>query len=171
MPFNRATLLAFALIALTPPGVTAAAPTPVPGGANAVSALSAKSGDTVFNGVLRIKVLALRDATDADDKPNQPSPSADQKIMYLQTLLHNGKTDTFTDLLTYTLADADAVSVQVPSSAIQHANPSILQGAALRQWATFLVDKDFKPVKLIVECASCSPRQGFRPVRFTIASP
>jgi hypothetical protein len=86
-------------------------------------------------------------------------------------LLHNGKTDTFTDLLTYTLADADAVSVQVPSSAIQHANPSILQGAALRQSATFLVDKDFKPVKLIVGCASCSPRQGFRPVRFTIASP
>src|SRR5450755_2470501 len=131
MLFNRATLLAFALIALTP-GVTAAAPTPVPGGANAVSALSAKSGDTIFNGVLRIKVLALRDVTDADDKPNQPSPSADQKIMYLQTLLHNGKTDTFTDLLTYTLPDADAVSVEVPSSAIQHANPSILQAAAVR---------------------------------------
>jgi hypothetical protein len=146
-----------------------AAPTPVPGGANALVALAGKTGETVFNGVLRIKIIELRDATAADGTDG-PSPSAGQKVMYMQALLHNGKHDTFTDLLTYTLADKDAVSVAIPSYLIKHANPSILQGAALKQSALFLVDKDFVPSKLIVDCASCSTTEHFRPVRFTVAN-
>jgi hypothetical protein len=166
MPFTLAMLFAFALIALAP-GSGNAAPTPVPGGANAVSALSGKLGDTVFNGVLRIKVVALREATDFDN-PSQETPSADQKVMVMQTVLHNGKQDRFTDLVTYTLADSDAVSFEIPSYKIKNINPSILQGAAVRQSAVFVVDKDFKPVKLIIQCSSCSKNQGFRPVRFTL---
>ncbi len=37
-----------------------ASPTPVPGGANQVNALSGTVGQTIFNGVLRIKVTELR---------------------------------------------------------------------------------------------------------------
>lgn len=148
-----------------------ATPTPVPGGANAITALSGKTGDTVFNGVLRIKILELRDATDAEvagsDSPG--TPSADKRVMFMSALLKNGKADDFTDLLTYTLADKDAIAVDIPSHTIKHANPRIIQGAALKQSALFLVDKDFVPVKLIVGCATCNTRQGFRPVRFTIA--
>jgi hypothetical protein len=166
MPYTRAMLLASALVALAPAGGNAA-PTPVPGGANAVSAVSGKIGETVFNGVLRIKVVALRDATDADD-PNGETPNADQKLMVMQTLLHNGKQDRFTDLVTYTLADNDAVSFEIPSYKIKNINPSILQGAAVRQSAVFVVDKDFKPAKLIIQCSSCNKNQGFRPVRFTV---
>ena len=162
----RSQWLSFALfVALVAPA--AAVSTPVPGGANAVSALSGKLGDTVFNGVLRIKVAALREATDADN-PSQEAPSADQKVMVMQTVLHNGKQDRFTDLVTYTLADNDAVSFEIPSYKIKNINPSILQGAAVRQSAVFVVDKDFKPVKLIIQCASCNKAQGFRPVRFTL---
>jgi len=166
--FTRAISLAFGLSALLLASADAT-PTPVPGGANALAALSAKTGATVFNGVLRIQIVELRDATDADGS-DQPRPSADQKVMFMRALLHNGTHERFTDLLTYTLADKDAVAVEIPSSAITHANPSILQGAALRQSALFLVDKDFVPTKLIVGCASCSAGEGFRPVRFTVAS-
>ncbi len=149
-----------------------AAPTPVPGGANGLVALAGKTGETVFNGVLRIKILQLRDATDEEAKSSSaPGFSADQKLMYVEALLNNGSHETFTDLLTYTVADKDAITVQVPSYLIKHANPSILQGAALKQSALFAVDKDFVPAKLIVACASCSPGQHFRPVRFTVAGP
>ncbi len=169
--FKRALSLALGLAALFLASADAA-PTPVPGGANAIVALSGKTGQAVFNGVLRIQITELRDATDAEVKdPMSPSASADKKVMFMSALLKNGKAETFTDLLTYTLADKDAVTVDIPSSYIKHANPSILQGAALRQSAVFLVDKDFVPVKLIVGCASCSKNEGFRPVRFTVVSP
>ena len=49
-----------------------ASPTPVPGGANQVSALSGTIGQTIFNGVLRIKVVELRDATPADHPKKTP---------------------------------------------------------------------------------------------------
>jgi hypothetical protein len=144
-----------------------AAPTPVPGGANAVSALSAKLGETVFNGVLRIKIVALREGSAADNP--DVTPTADQKVMYMESLLRNGTHDEFTDLLQYTLADKDAVSVDIPTNALKHANLHILQGAAQRQSEAFVVDKDFVPTKLIVECATCGAHSGFRAIRFTIA--
>src|SRR5579872_700681 len=82
-----------------------ASPTPVPGGANQVSALSGTIGQTIFNGVLRIKVVELRDATPADH-PEQELPGANQKVMVMTVLLRNGIHDAFTDLMEYTLADS-----------------------------------------------------------------
>jgi hypothetical protein len=143
-----------------------AAPTPIPGGANGVTAVSGKIGETVFNGVLRIKIVTLRDGTAAD--ASDVTPSADQKVMVMESLLRNGTHDEFTDLLKYTLADKDAVSVDIPTNALKHANLHILQGAAERQSEAFVVDKDFVPTKLIVECATCGGHSGFRPVRFTV---
>ena len=143
-----------------------AAPTPVPGGANGVSAVSAKLGDTVFNGVLRVKIVALR-AGSAADNPDA-TPTAGQKLLYMEALLRNGTHDEFTDLLHYTLADKDAVSVDIPTNALKHANLHILQGAAERQSEAFVVDKDFVPTKLIVECATCGAHSGFRSIRFMI---
>jgi hypothetical protein len=43
-----------------------AAPTPVPGGANQVSAISGTFGQTIFNGVLRVNVSEVRAATPVD---------------------------------------------------------------------------------------------------------
>jgi hypothetical protein len=152
-----------------------AAPTPVPGGANAVSAVSARLGETVFNGVLRIKIVALREATDADHaelaaRSSDLTPTADKKVLVMQSLLRNGAHTEFIDLVRYTLADKDDVSVEIPDNALKNANIHILQGAAGRQTGAVLVDKDFVPVKLIVQCATCGDHSGFRPVRFTIPS-
>jgi hypothetical protein len=149
------------------------APTPVPGGANGVSAVSGKLGDTVFNGVLRIKIVALREATDADHadlaaRSSDLAATPDKKVLVMQSLLRNGAHDEFIDLLQYTLADKDDVSVEIPSNALKNANIHILQGAAGRQSGAVLVDKDFVPVKLIVQCLTCGAHSGFRSVRFTI---
>lgn len=142
-------------------------PTPVPGGANQVKALSGSIGQTIFNGVLRIDVQELRDATDADN-PHQVLPEPNQKVMVMNVLLRNGSHEAFIDLLTYTLADKDGVTYQIPSNLIAHANVNILQGAAARQSAIFPVDKDFVPTKLIITCGTCSNRSPFKNVRYTI---
>lgn len=127
-----------------------------------------KIGDSVFDGVLRVKIVALRDGSSTND--SDVTPTAGRKVMYVESLLHNGTHAEFTDLVTYTLADKDAVSVAVPTNALKHANVRVFQGAAERQSETFVVDKDFVPTKLVVECATCGAHSGFRPIRFTVAS-
>ena len=159
---------ALIVLALTAPA--AANPTPVPGGANAVHAVSGKLGDTVFNGVLRIKVTDLRETTDPADL-EYVNVSGGKKVMTFTSFLRNGVDDNFIDLVTYTLADKDDVAVDVPSSNMHPGNLNILQGAAARQRAVFVVDHDFVPVKMIVQCATCGKSTRFKPVRFTIPSP
>ena len=161
----RTNWLAFCLTIgmLSPAG---AAPTPIPGGANGVSAVSGTVGSTVFNGMLRVKITALRAAGEAE-KPDT-NLTADQKVMYFESLLSNGTHEEFTDLVTYTLADKDGVSVAIPTNALKHANLHILQGASERQSEAFPIDKDFVPVKLIVQCSTCGGHSGFRAIRFTI---
>ncbi len=150
-----------------------AAPTPAPGGANQVSALSGKIGQTVFNGNLRIKIVELREATASDTQGIQypPTPTAAQKTMYMRVLLNNGTHDVWFGIVHYTLADKDAISVEIPTNAVVKPSLRILQGAAARQTALFVVDKDFVPTKLIVNCSTCAANAGFRPIRFTISPP
>jgi hypothetical protein len=158
--------LALCLISLT--GVIGASkPTPVPGGANQISAVTGKVGQTVFNGILRVKITALRDAT-AADHPEKVLPPAGQKVMVMTVVLKNGAHRDFIDLIKYTLADADEVAFEIPSYMIKPSNLHILQGASARQTALFTVDQNYKPVKLLVECPTCSRSEGFRSIRFTV---
>jgi hypothetical protein len=143
-----------------------AAPTPIPGGANGVSAVAGQLGTTVFNGMIRVKITSLRAAN--ADETHEAGPSADQKAMFFESLLSNGTHDEFTDLVTYTLADKDGVSVAIPTNALKHANLHILQGASERQSEAFAVDKDFIPTKMIIQCSTCGARSAFRAIRFTI---
>ncbi len=163
----------FALLVLAfavPMAAGGATPTPIPGGANQVNAIEGKVGDTIFNGVLRITVQEIRDAT-ADDHPEKMLPGPNQKVMVMKVLLRNGTHDAFIDLLTYSLADADDVAFQIPSNYVNPGNLHILQGAAARQNAMFVVDKDYKPAKLIVQCATCASATHFRSLRLTIPQP
>ena len=123
--------------------------------------------------MLRIQLVELREATEADGMNSSLAPTAgpDQKVLYMSTLLRNGSHEEFIDLLHYTVADKDAVAVEIPSMYIKHINPHILQGASLRQTALFIVDKDFVPSKLIIDCATCGAHSSFRPVRYTLAAP
>lgn len=143
-----------------------AAPTPIPGGANGVSAVSANLGTTVFNGMLRVKITSFR-AANANEIPDT-NPTANQKVMFFESLLSNGTHDDFISLVTYTLADKDGISVEIPTNALKHANLHILQGASERQSEAFAVDKDFVPTKLIVQCSTCGDHSAFRAIRFTI---
>lgn len=160
-------ILITAVLASRLPAFSAATPTPVPGGANEVKALSAKIGDVVFTGVLRVKIEELRDATPADN-PGRLFPSASQRVMVMKSLLHNGLHGTFLGLMSYTLADADGVTVPIPAYDTTSADLNILQGGAARQTAMFLVDKDFVPVKLIVQCATCGSDMHFAAIRFSV---
>lgn len=162
----RNIILALVIVAAAATTATAG-PTPVPGGANQVKALSGKVGDTIFNGVLRIQISELRDATDADN-PQQAYPQPGQKVMVMNVLLRNGTQREFTDLLTYTLADKDDITVDIPSHLLTNANLHVLQGGASRQSAIFTVDQNFVPTKLIVQCATCGAHSAFKSVRFAV---
>jgi hypothetical protein len=146
-----------------------AAPTPVPGGANQVQAITGTVGQTIFNGVLRINVSAPRAGT--ADEVAKILPSADKKVLAFSVLLRNGTAKPFIDLVEYTLADKDDISVDVPTADYTHANVNIQQGAAEKQEAVFPVDKDFVPVKIIVKCATCGSKTAFKPLRLSIPNP
>jgi hypothetical protein len=151
------------LCALT--GGADAAPTPVPGGANQVNALSGTFGQTVFNGEIRMTPSDLRIAPAADVNAYYPGTlAAGTKVLAFTILIRNGTQDEFRGLFNYTLADKD--DVVTPGAATHPGLVSILQGAATRQEAIVPVDPSFVPVKLIVQCGACGPK--FRAMRFTI---
>jgi hypothetical protein len=168
MAFVRTLVLAVLVCALGVPAVTAAAaPTPVPGGANQVNALSGKLGQTLFNGIVRLKVDELRDAT-AADHPETALPDADQRVMVLSALVRNGSHADFAELLTYTLADNDDVTFEIKDYLIKPNPVNILQGSAAHQRALFVVDAGYHPTKLIVRCPTCSNSHPFRAFRITL---
>lgn len=145
----------------------AASPTPQPGGANQISAISGHVGQRVFNGVLRVTVQTVHDAT-AGDHPEKDLPSPDQKIIVMRVLLSNGWHGPFDALMVYTLADADSVTLQISQPYVHPANLSMAQGAAARQTIHVPVPKDFKPVKVLIECGGCGEAMHFRPLRISI---
>jgi hypothetical protein len=161
--------LAIALAIGAMSGAVAAAPTPVPGGANQVKALSGTVGQTIFNGVLRINISDVRAATPEEVAKVLPNPG--QKVLAFSVLLRNGTPADFIDLVVYELADKDDISVNVPTASYTHANLHIQQGAAAKQDALLAVDKDFVPTKVIVKCATCGTKSAFRTVRIAIPNP
>jgi hypothetical protein len=141
-----------------------AVPTPVPGGANQVNAVSGTAGEPMWNGVVRLKVQELRDAV-ADDHPETLLPGPSQKVMVFRASLRNGTTKQFAELLTYTLADKDDVAFEIPSQYLQPSPLVVAQGAAARVGGLFIADKSFVPVKLLIQCATCGTSTHFRAFR------
>jgi len=144
-----------------------AAPTPVPGGANQVKAVSGSVGDAMWNGIVRIKVRELRVAR-PEDHPETLLPGPDQKVMVLDAMLRNGTTKQFTELLTYTLADKDDVAFEIQSQYLKPVPLIVAQGAAAHITALFTADKSFAPVKLLIQCATCSAPNRFKAFRVKI---
>ncbi|MBV8364177.1 MAG: hypothetical protein JO193_06395 [Candidatus Eremiobacteraeota bacterium] len=165
--FLRPLIATLATFAITS-SLATAKPTPVPGGANQVGAISGQVGQAIFNGVLRINVQDVREAT-PEDHPEQMLPQPSQKVMVMDVLLRNGSHSNFIDLISYTLADKDDVAFNIPSNYIRPANLNIQQGASARQKAMFLVDKDYQPTKLLVQCATCGTKTAFRAVRLSLS--
>jgi adenine deaminase len=143
-----------------------AAPTPVPGGANQAKAVAGKLGATLFNSTIRLKLLELRAATDAES--TTVAPAADKKVMVMSVLVRNGLSENFAELLRYTLADKDEVTVVIPDIDVKPNPLNIQQAASAKQRATFVVDKTFSPTKLIVACATCNAARHFRAFRIAL---
>ena len=141
--------------------------TPTPGGANQVNAVSGKLGQDLWNGVLRFKVVELRDATASDNAGALAGPS--EKVMVITAIIKNGTKGTWGNLVSYTLADKDEVSVDIPMHFFTPVSLTIQQGAAARQTAMFPVDKNFVPAKLIFTCTTCGSK--FKAFRVTIPPP
>ncbi|MEA2720615.1 MAG: hypothetical protein QOJ39_2479 [Candidatus Eremiobacteraeota bacterium] len=160
-------IAAVAILAASPlAAVPAPTPSPAPGGANQVGAVSGTVGQTLWNGVVRLQVTDARVATAADDL-SVVLPSAAQKPLLITALVRNGTKASFTEVLSYTLADADDVAFEVPSYMVKPNPASIQQGAAARQRILFAVDKAYTPVKLLVQCQTCK-KGTFRAFRLTL---
>jgi len=137
-----------------------AAPTPIPGRADQVKAVSGAVGEPMWNGVVRVKVRELRDAR-PEDHPETLLPGPNQKVMVLDAMLRNWTAKQFAELLTYTLADKDGVAFEISNRYLTPSPLVVAQGAAIRIRATFLADKNFVPVKLLIRCASCATSTRF----------
>jgi hypothetical protein len=159
--------LVLSLLAATTAALASAKPTPTAGGANQVSAVSGTLGQELWNGILRFKLVEVRDATPAD----HPSftPGANQRLMVITAIIKNGTTGTWGELVSYTLADKDEVSYEIPMHFFTPVSLTIQQGAAARQTAIVPVDNSLVPVKLIFTCATCGPK--FEAFRVTIPAP
>jgi len=167
---RRSLIFALTILVAAPlAGIASPKPTMTPGGANQVSAASGKLGQNLWNGVIRFKLVELRDAT-AADHPETLVPLASQKVMVLTAIIKNGTTSNWGELVSYTLADKDEISFEIPGHFFNPIALNIQQGAAVKQTAMFLVDKGYVPVKLIFACASCAAGK-FKPFRVTIPTP
>ncbi|HWT05277.1 MAG TPA: hypothetical protein VN224_05930 [Xanthomonadales bacterium] len=166
--FATALLAAAAVLASALSG--GAAPTPVPGGANQVKAVDGIAGEPLWNGVVRLKVQELRDAR-AEDNPESLLPGPNQKVMLFRASLRNGTAQQFAELLTYTLADKDDVTFEIPSQYLKPSPLVVAQGAAARVGGLFIADKSFVPVKLLIQCATCAPSMHFRAFRVKLPAP
>ncbi|MDQ6942029.1 MAG: hypothetical protein M3169_05865 [Candidatus Eremiobacteraeota bacterium] len=144
-----------------------AAPTPIPGGANQVKAVSGTVGEPMWNGVVRLKVRELRVAR-PDEHPETLLPGPDQKVMVFDAMLRNGTASQFAELLTYTLADKDDVVFEIPSQYLKPVPLVVAQGSAAHIRALFLADKNFVPVKLLIQCATCGTPNPFGAFRVQI---
>ncbi|HEV3155563.1 MAG TPA: hypothetical protein VGZ02_17290 [Candidatus Baltobacteraceae bacterium] len=162
-------LAAISAVLVAPALPSKAESTPPPGGANQISAMSGRVGQRIFNGVLRVTVQTVHDAT-ADDHPEKDLPSPGQKIIVMRVLLNNGSPGTFDALMIYTLADADSITKTISQPYVHPAGLNIEQGASALQTVHVPVDKDYKPVKLLIECGGCPVAMHFRPLRITIPS-
>jgi hypothetical protein len=164
---RRALVFALALAILTTTANASPKATPTPGGANQVSAVSGKLGQDLWNGVIRFKLVELRDATAADNAGSLAGPN--EKVMVATAIVKNGTSGTWGNLVTYTLADKDEVSFSIPMHFFTPVSLTIQQGAAARQTAMFPIDKNFVPVKLIFTCTTCGAK--FKAFRVAIPQP
>jgi len=87
-------------------GAVAAAPTPVPGGANQRAGVSGAMDQVLFNGKLRLQGMSLKDATPADTV----RPSTGQRGLVFRVLVSNGTKRADHGYFNTQLADTDGAS-------------------------------------------------------------
>jgi hypothetical protein len=93
---------------------------------------------------------------------------ADQRVMVMTAVVRNGLHSNFIDLIKYSLADKDDVTYEIADYLIKPNPLNVAQGAAARQTAMFTVDKNYVPVKLLAQCATCNAQTRFTAFRVVL---
>lgn len=158
--------LGFGLVTLAPQ--TAAAATPPPGGANQSDAVEGGVKQTLFNGEVRMRIVALRIGTDAER--DAVSPPEEQKVIVLTCTLNNGTHESFNGVFDYALADADGVVVDAESRyVVPNPPPGAPPAGGWRETVSFIVPKDYAPRKLVVtQTAKTNTNDLAKAFRWTI---
>ncbi len=137
-------------------GPAGAAPTPVPGGANQINGVSGTMSQTLFNGVLRIRGMSLKDPIPADNM--RPNAAGDRALVF-HVIVSNGTHHENHGYFDATLADADGITV---TGRPLDSGWSLQPGSAARAVTGFSVPAGFVPVRLILHQAAAPKARAFR---------
>ncbi len=134
----------------------AAAPTPVPRGANQTSGVSGTFTNALFNGTLRLRGMSLKDAAPAD---NVHANAAGERPLVFRAIVSNGSHHENHGYFDATLADASGITV---TGRPLDDGWSLEQGSAARTATGFSVPADFVPTKLVLIQAAAPHAKAFR---------
>lgn len=137
--------MAFGVLSMSAPALVAAAPTPIPGGANQLKGVSGGLSSTLFNGKMRIRKMQLRAATAAE-----ASPGAGQTAVTFVYLVSNGTSAARAGNFTASMVDSDGVAVNGHSTNVYSAYYSLQPGVPARGTIAFVLDSGFTPVKILL---------------------
>ena len=139
-------MIALGIMTLSASWVGAAQPTPIPGGANQLKGVVGPLSATLFNGKVRVKKMALRNATAAEY-----TPSGGNRSIVLSFIVSNGTHKARNGQFSASISDADGVVVTSTRLSVYSAAYFGLQpGAAARELLEFIVPNDFKPTKILL---------------------
>ncbi len=148
------TACAIALSVLTGAVASAAQPTPVPGGANQLSAVETSiTAPHAFNGEIRLRKMKL-----------ERRAYQGKSFVVFTALVSNGTKNKMYGGLPCVLADIDGITL--PTAFHQEWIPSTVPGASQRMEAWYDVPGDFKIAKVLVSPAL--PYFKNRPFRISV---
>jgi len=131
-------------------------PTPEPGGANQQAGVSGPLSSILFNGVLRLKRMNLRDPIEKDKMhPNAPSTHA----IVFTAIVSNGTKESTHGFFNALLSDADGITT--PGRVLDD-GWDLQPGAAARIAIGFSLPDNFVPTKIILIEAARSKAKAFR---------
>ncbi len=139
--------------------LAAAAPTPVPGGANQTNGVSGSMSQVLFNGKLRIRGMSLKEATAGEHYAHLSPPTDGQRSIILRLVVSNGTHHATHGYFDASLADADGVTI---TGSILDDGWDLQPGAAARVAIGFNVPKDFVPTRIVLIAAAEPHPRAFR---------
>jgi hypothetical protein len=153
-PILRMMLLTF-LIGSTAAAATSA-PTPVPGGADERSGVEGTLSQTLFNGVLRLRAMSLKDAESGGKmRANRPG----ERPLVFRAIVSNGLHESTNGYFDAMIADANGITI---SGLPLDEGWDLQQGAATRTTIGFSVPPDFGPTKIVLTIAGKHNARAFR---------
>lgn len=145
-------------IALTQSGPQpSVAATPIPGGANQLKGVSGGLAATLFNGKVRVRKMALQNAT-----PDEYRPDSGKMGLMFSFLVSNGTSKARSGQFAASIVDGDGVSIDGGPLHVYDAYYSLQPGAAAHAALRFIEPAGFKPVKILLTDGGSPAGPAFR---------